>query len=157
MSRNVRLAALLMSFFGAFLLVEAIGVWIHERRLDPQHFAVHMLGALLWGLVVWALLRGRRWAWLTVVTYGILMGTAGLAALVAAAAAGVPPSALARAAANGLRLGAIGIPLGVFSLVTLVASVALLLTKQARADFPPSKQLPTLPSDLEAGHDQPAE
>lgn len=73
MNRNVKLAAILMSFFAAFLVVEAVGVAVAEGRVDLQHFAVHILGAIVWSLVVWALLHGRRWAWLTVVTFGSIM------------------------------------------------------------------------------------
>lgn len=135
MNRNVKLAAILMSFFAVFLVVEAVGVAAVESRFDPQHFAVHILGAVVWSLVVWALLRGRRWAWLTVVTYGSLMGALVVAGLLTAWSAGIPLQTLAREVGVGLRLGTIGLPLGVFSVAALVASVGLLLKKDAREVF----------------------
>lgn len=152
MHRNIKLAAVLMSFFGFFLLVEAVGVALREGRLDAQHFAVHLLGAILWALVVWALLLGRRWAWLTVVTYGSLMGALAVAALLTALSAGVPLPALARAAAEGLRLGPGGILLGVASIATLVAGVGLLLTKPARQAFLPTARKEASGKVSEAGH-----
>ncbi|MGH9803903.1 MAG: hypothetical protein ACRD4D_01930 [Candidatus Acidiferrales bacterium] len=135
MNRSVKLAAILMSFFAVFLAVEAVGVAVVEGRLDSQHFAVHMLGAVVWSLVVWALLRGRRWAWLTVVTYGSIMTALIAAALLTAWSAGIPLPILARQLSRGLRLGAIGLPLGVLSVAALVASVGLLLKKDAREVF----------------------
>lgn len=134
-NRSVKLAAVLMSFFAAFLVVEAPGVAVVEGRLDRQHFAVHMLGAVVWSLVVWALLRGRRWAWLTVVTYGSIMTALIAAAFLTAWSAGIPLMQLVRELEKGLRLGAIGLPLGALSVAALVASVGLLLRKEAREDF----------------------
>jgi len=134
-NRNVKIAAVLMSFFAAFLVVEAVGVAVVEGRLDPQHFAVHILGAVVWALVVWALLRGRRWAWLAVVTFGSIMSVLVGASLLTAWFAGIPLQTLARELGVGLRLGSIGLPLGVLSVAALAASVGLLLTKEAREIF----------------------
>jgi len=126
-----------MSFFAVFLVVEAVGVAAVENRFDPQHFAVHILGAVLWSLVVWALLHGRRWAWLAVVTFGSIMSVLVGASLLTAWSAGIPLQTLAREVGVGLRLGSIGLPLGVLSVAALVASVGLLLKKDAREVFLP--------------------
>jgi hypothetical protein len=136
-NRTVRLAAVLMSFYAVFLVVEAVGVVMMEGRLDAQHFVVHVLGAAVWALVVVALLRGRRWAWLAVIAFGCIMIAAVAVALILAWSSGVPMQTLARHLGHGLRLGAIGLPLGALSVAALGASVVLLLRKEARQVFRP--------------------
>ena len=137
MNPSVKLAGLLMSCFAAFLVVEAIGFAMVQGRFDPHHFAVHVLGAIVWFLVARGLLQRRRWAWLAVVTFGSLMCLLVAMALLAAVVRGESLLYLARVAEVAVGLGRLGLPLGGLSLAALAGSVVLLLKKEARAAFSP--------------------
>lgn len=135
--RPVRTAALLVSCVAALLVVEAIGFWLVQGRFHTGHFVRHVLGALLWILVAWALVRHRRWAWWVVICIGGALSVLGVLLLVILLF--LPPARINVGAAIGL--GSLAIPMGVSSVAALAGSVAMLLTRGARdAFFPQPKQ-----------------
>ena len=140
MNPQLKLAAVLISCFAAFLVAEAVGYAVVQGRLEPHHFAAHILGAMVWFLVARGLLRGHRWAWLAVVVFGGTMSLLLAASLLVVVLRGQPLGPLAQDLETRLGLGGLGLPLGGFSLLALVGSVLLLLSKQGRAVFSPRSQ-----------------
>lgn len=137
MKRRVKAAALLVSCFGALLVVEAIGFWVVQRRFDTEHFVRHALGALLWFLVAWGLVLGRRWAWWVVIGPGGALSVLGVLVLVFLLF--LPAERVA--VINAIGVGSLAIPLGPLSVAALAGAVAILSTREARdAFFPPPKQ-----------------
>ena len=124
-----------MSCFAVFLVVEAVGFAVVQGRFDPHHFVVHVLGALVWFLVVWGLLQGRRWAWLAVVTFGTVMCLLVGATLLAIILRGEPLGAVVHSAEAAVGIGRLGLPLGILSLAALAGSLILLFQKDAHEVF----------------------
>ena len=137
MNPSVKLAALLMSCFAAFLVVEAVGFAVVQGRFDAHHFGSHVLGAIIWFLVARGSWQGRRWAWLVVVTFGSLMCSFLAIALLTAVVRGESLLYMAHVAEVAVGLGRLGLPLGALSVAALAGSVVLLLKREARAAFSP--------------------
>ncbi len=142
MNRSVKTAAVLSWCYAASLAYELIGVGLAEGRVDKEHFVRHLLGALLWVVLGWALLRGRRWAWYIVV---YVWGTLGLLAVAGMLYVLLLPGPERHSVIGGvektLRVGKPGPPLFVLSVAVLVGIVVSLLRREARnAFFPRSRQ-----------------
>ena len=141
MNRSVKTAAVLAWCYAASLAYEAIGVAAAEGRLDKEHFVRHLLGALFWVFLGWALLCGRRWAWYVAV---YVWGTLGLLAVALMLYVLLLPAPERHSFMEGgekaLRVGRQGPPLFVLSVAVLVGSVIALLKREAREAFFPRSQ-----------------
>lgn len=107
-----------------------------EGRLDKEHFIRHSLGALLWVVLGWGLLRARRWAWYVVVYISGTLGLLGAGLIVFCfLLPGQARDAFIEGAERTLRVGKQGPPLFLLSVAVLAGIVLSLLRKEARDAF----------------------
>jgi len=134
--RALRVAAALFSAFALLLMAEALWIALGARwfRSAQAWAALHPPGTLpkqfaasfAMFAVVWFLMRGRRWAWIVLLTWASLVGIFGFALLLAAAM----PSTVARAFIQLHPIEAIS---GSVAWMCALAGLAHLLARDARA------------------------
>lgn len=141
-NRAVKVAAGLLWCYAALLVVEAVAVGLGRNWTDRRHLVLHILGALGVSLLARAVLRGRRWAELIVVTVGGLLSLLGLAGVLILFFMPAPQRRdLMEGFRQSFQLGGLSFPLFLLSVGVLASSVTLLLTREARSVFfPPPQQ-----------------
>ncbi len=136
MNRSVKASAVLLCCYAGLLVLEAVAMGVARGWSDRRHLVQHILGALAYFGLGWAVLRKRRWAWWVVVIVVGLLSALGLAATgLVFLQPGEQRSGVLRQMEELFQFGSATLPLFVLSVAVLLGSVVSLLTREARDTF----------------------
>ena len=136
MSRAVKAAAAFLWCYSVLLLVETVGMGVARDWSDHGHLVQHVLVALAYSGLGWAVLHRQRWAWWVVVIVVGLISVIGIgAAAVFVFEPEAQPSGLGQGFVELFQMGRSAYPLFVVSVLVLAGSVLCLLTRGARDAF----------------------